>query len=293
MSKELNIKTSTESKDNLNIDKIEQKFNVKYIGDFCIKTKQSNWGNFPVSIFYQEKPKIELGHTHYLGVYYNSLISKAVLVNGESAFSKNIVGVIADNGQIVISSYRHGFITSDDESVSIDGGRDYTIITPPNRKTVHLKMINGKFKIIKNMIYKNVNEKNIYQYGNGKYRVRINKNGTKISASFNLMSSAIIYRDSLLKTSPVALKSVKTSNPRSTKDIDYYIKKDNELEHLLSDYIHKSKNNNNFTLLKDLNTIHLQNIVKKEIENLQPSTNFIKSLTQNKYYKELLSREVK
>lgn len=116
----------------INVYHIEQQYGGKYIGDFCIKTKQG-WSEEVAAIFYQPNPNFELGHTHYFGILcqqpHRGLVYdedyQVAIINGESAFSEPIDGIIADDGEVIYSRYRHDFVTSSDGSVSIDGGRDY------------------------------------------------------------------------------------------------------------------------------------------------------------------------
>lgn len=134
----------------INSANIEEKFKVSYIGDFCIKSENGDWSNTPVSIYYQENPNISLGHTNYLGVGVdyifdgeNMIPAKIYLTNGESAFSEGLIGVVADNGDIIVSCYRNDAKTSPDGSVKIDGGRDY-VKTSTDAEIVKLKVLKGK-----------------------------------------------------------------------------------------------------------------------------------------------------
>jgi hypothetical protein len=36
-----------------------------------------------------------------------------------------MTGIVADNGEVIYSRYRHDFVYSTDRSVFVDGGRDY------------------------------------------------------------------------------------------------------------------------------------------------------------------------
>lgn len=108
----------------IHIEVIEEKYGAKFIGDFCIKTQRNGWTDFPVAIFYQPNPIYELGHTHYFGIFVNPQ-NQIVITNGESAFSEPIAGLITEDGSVIYSRYRHDFVTSNDGSLSIDGGRDY------------------------------------------------------------------------------------------------------------------------------------------------------------------------
>jgi hypothetical protein len=49
-----------------------------------------------------------------------------MITNAMSAFEHPILGAVADDGEIVVSGYRHDYRRSKDGTVFIDGGRDYT-----------------------------------------------------------------------------------------------------------------------------------------------------------------------
>lgn len=129
---------------NLEINQIEKRYDVKYIGDFCIKDKNNNWTDFPVSIFYQNNPDISKGHSNYLGVYRS--YENIFLIDGKSAFEENLKGIKYKN-KIYISCYRHHYVSNKDNNFMIDGGRDY-LRCSGGEGLVTLKMIEGKFKIV-------------------------------------------------------------------------------------------------------------------------------------------------
>lgn len=58
-----------------------------------------------------------------LGLFY--LDGQAMITNAESAFSEPITGVVAKDGEIIFSRFRHDYQESTDGSVFVDGGRDY------------------------------------------------------------------------------------------------------------------------------------------------------------------------
>lgn len=129
----------------VNKEKVEEKYDAKYMGDFCLKMKDGSWGEKPASIFYVENPDIEKGHTHYFGIFNTFKLvdgevkyDKTFITKGDSAFEDDLVGAVADNGEIVISCFRHDYVESKDKSVFIDGGRDYV------RHTLGCKLVKIK-----------------------------------------------------------------------------------------------------------------------------------------------------
>ncbi len=122
------------------ISKIEENRGAKYVCDTCIgvpiqklgePTGQWNWWNYPVAVFYQSNPSlVPKDGSQYFGLYYKRHLPdsplKGYICNAISAAQTPIVGVVADDGEIIYSHYRHDFRQSADKSVWIDGGRDYT-----------------------------------------------------------------------------------------------------------------------------------------------------------------------
>ncbi len=150
---------------NLDINKIEDMYKAKYVGDFSVKDIHGEWSNLPCSIFYQENFDKSKGHSEYFGMYcienqypnmpfkkaIGNIKTKVYVVNGKSAFETPLTGAIANNGDIIVSCYTHDYVTSPDKSVFIDGGRDY-IRTKANKL--------AKIGINKGEFYK-ISEENI------------------------------------------------------------------------------------------------------------------------------------
>lgn len=130
----------------IKIEEAEKHYKATYLGDFCVKDKNDNWANQPVACFYNENPEPPYGH--YFGLCIGSHDNKLYIINAESAFSKPISAVVANNGEVVYSRFRHDYRTSEDGSVFIDGGRDYT--RSNTNKFVDLIVENGKLKIKEN-----------------------------------------------------------------------------------------------------------------------------------------------
>ena len=118
------------------IDTIMKKYKALYVCETCIgapanKPGMWNWLNWPCAIFYQsDEALVPEGGSQYFGVYHRTmdlaLPPTAYICNAISVTKENIVGIVADNGEIIYSRYRHDYRVSSDKSVWIDGGRDYT-----------------------------------------------------------------------------------------------------------------------------------------------------------------------
>lgn len=141
------VKTTRHTSQPIKIDVVEEMYKATFVGDFCLKLRDGSWTDHPIAIFYQPNPDIEAGHSHYFGVHVTHQ-NQIYLTDGKSAFENGITGAIADNGEVIFSRFRHNFVSSQDGSISIDGGRDYTklIGSNPNR-TVKLVINKDKLEI--------------------------------------------------------------------------------------------------------------------------------------------------
>ena len=107
----------------LNIPRFEKAYGVAYIGDFCIKDRDGRWTEQPVAVFYNAEPDLSKGHKHYLGAF---IRDDAVFLCDATVVSEvEWNGVIAESGEILISTYRHDYRQSEDGTAMVDGGQDY------------------------------------------------------------------------------------------------------------------------------------------------------------------------
>ncbi len=94
---------------------------VKFMGMFALNGPYG-WTERPFPVFFQPTPP--KGSTSYFAFGVNAL-QQTYICDGSSAFSKPIDGIIADDGEVIYSRFRHDYHTSKDQSVWVDGGRDY------------------------------------------------------------------------------------------------------------------------------------------------------------------------
>lgn len=126
-----------------NIEKIEALKQAVYVCD--TQLEQSNgFTNIPISIFYGNEVH-PVSNSKYFGLYYNEN-NKLVITNGSSADNQKINAVVSDNGEVIFSRFRHDFRTSEDSSISIDGGRDYVKISGNNNNLIELVIKDGKLE---------------------------------------------------------------------------------------------------------------------------------------------------
>ena len=125
---------------------IEDLKGAKYMGYWCTKRpSDGSWNERPVDVFYQPNPDIEQGHKHYFGVFVQGGI---MITDATSAFSEPIIGSVCEDGEVIVSRYRHDYVAK--KGAMIDGGRDYTRtnMCPTAKVTVY----GGEFVIQSNVV---------------------------------------------------------------------------------------------------------------------------------------------
>lgn len=124
------------------IEVVEAKYNAKFVGQFCLKTRNGCWAeDSAADVYWQANPPVE-GYSNYFGLIIQN--GTLYITSGASGVEPVITGVVADDGEIIYSRFRHDYRVSTDKSVFIDGGRDYTKTGTLNR-CVNLKVIDGEF----------------------------------------------------------------------------------------------------------------------------------------------------
>lgn len=122
------------------ISEIENKYNAKYVGEFCLKTRDGSWADEAASIFYQKTPPVA-GYSHYFALIKRD--GQIYITSGQSAVEGTIWGIQAKDGEIIYSRFRHDYRVSKDKSVFIDGGRDYT--KSSLNELIPMNIVDGKF----------------------------------------------------------------------------------------------------------------------------------------------------
>lgn len=133
------------------LEKIEEHYQAKFVCETCLRDSDGNWRNYLSAIFYQDDPKLipEDGSEHFALSFVNIYHYEGVLLiaNAEETVKYPIVGVVADNGDVIYSRYRWDYRESPDGSVWIDGGRDYTR-WGGRGELVTLKIVKGELKVV-------------------------------------------------------------------------------------------------------------------------------------------------
>jgi hypothetical protein len=101
---------------------IEEKYGAKYMGYWCTKRLNGeSWNDNPVDVFYQSEPDTEKGHKHHFGMFVQN--GTLFITDATSAFSDPILGIETEDGEVIVSRYRHDYVEKD--KYMVDGGRDY------------------------------------------------------------------------------------------------------------------------------------------------------------------------
>jgi len=100
------------------LEKICKQYDAQYVVD-------SEFDNNSCAIFYSSKPHPN-SNSRYFAMYLDYETQQLLVTDGSFVEDQEFAGIIADNGDIIFSRSRYDYRVSDDESVWIDGGRDYT-----------------------------------------------------------------------------------------------------------------------------------------------------------------------
>jgi hypothetical protein len=140
------------------LEKIEAHYEAKYVCETCLKNPGGGWVNSSVSIFYQpDASKVPEGGSQWFGLFFKAVDPfdlhedtprQLCIVNAISATEHDIVGIVANNGDVIYSRYRHDYRWSPDGSVMIDGGRDYTRTSTCPIGMVTLRIIEDKLVLL-------------------------------------------------------------------------------------------------------------------------------------------------
>ncbi len=135
------------------IAKIEEMKNATFVCDTCLRASGGGWVNDMVAVFANNSPtNIPCGGSRWFGLYFShsfgdpGVPSRLMITNAISA-TEPFKGVVAENGDVIYSRYRHDYRVSPDGSVWVDGGRDY-LRTGPSFGIVDLQIKGDKLVVI-------------------------------------------------------------------------------------------------------------------------------------------------
>jgi hypothetical protein len=131
----------------INIAKVEEKYQVKYIGFYDIP------GRDELYVFYQANPRTDLGHSNYLGVFvrYMSIISPGMkdeiwLTDGKRILEAKYPARICEDNFILCSRYRHDYVTHG--NAMLDGGLDYTRCHPGYPPNGYVRIVSDREEFV-------------------------------------------------------------------------------------------------------------------------------------------------
>lgn len=94
-----------------------------------------------IEVFYQANPKTELGHSNYMGLFYDTQGFPWV-TNAKSITEAKYPAIEVRPGEFIVSRYRHNYVVDPDSGAFIDGGLAYT---RSNRSITHyMRVVDGK-----------------------------------------------------------------------------------------------------------------------------------------------------
>jgi len=126
------------------VRQIEQSYGGQYMGYWCTIAKGGGWTYQPIDVFYQPNPDLSKGHSHYFGIVIRDDV--VCITNASPVFSQPIYGVLCDDGEVIVSRYRHDCVVKGNHM--IDGGRDYTR-SSLNSQMIKITVDGPKFKFRK------------------------------------------------------------------------------------------------------------------------------------------------
>ena len=121
------------------VERIEKLRAAKYVCDTTHK-------DIPVAVFYGRDTHPVSG-SRYFALYYDD--TGLLITDGSFIESQELAGVVAKNGDVIYSRHRHDYRYSPDNSVFIDGGREYTRTNAANQVTLLVR--DGVLRILENV----------------------------------------------------------------------------------------------------------------------------------------------
>jgi len=114
----------------------ETKYGVEYVGYYDLPD-----GREGIYVFYQKNPRTDLGHSNYMGVFFD-VTQGWFVTNAKSIVQARFPAIQLPNGKFIVSRYRHDFVQDEDTGKFIDGGLDYT--RSNSAVNAYMNIIDGK-----------------------------------------------------------------------------------------------------------------------------------------------------
>jgi hypothetical protein len=126
------------------IRQMEEHYGAKYMGYWSTVAKSGGWTYEPIDVFYQPNPDLSKGHSNYFGIVIRDGV--VYITDASPVFSQPIYGVLCEDGEVIVSRYRHDCVVKGNHMV--DGGRDY-MRKSMNSPVVRINVDGPKFKFRK------------------------------------------------------------------------------------------------------------------------------------------------
>lgn len=113
---------------NIDIERLEELKECKFVCETQLKTTTGGWSTFPVQVYWQEKPPE--GYSNFFGLYVQDHIPhRLVICSVDKDFDFNVNALITPQNELIYSSYNHDMAWDSTKQFAIDGGRDYVKLT--------------------------------------------------------------------------------------------------------------------------------------------------------------------
>jgi hypothetical protein len=121
------------------IDQVEQNYNCRYVTEWYLDNKQM------VLLFWNDVAHPQ--GSNWMGVYGSG--DHLYVCDGIAASRYPVYCKVSNDKQVLFSKTRHDFRSSQDGSVTVDGGREYTrVLGAIFNESLYLVPQNGELKII-------------------------------------------------------------------------------------------------------------------------------------------------
>ena len=104
------------------IKTFEDRLSANFIGEFVLLTKDGSWSYSPFAVFHRKEKDPKYGN-YFIGVYVDKVVTFCDA--DKSMLQEPFHVAVAVDGEVIRSVNRHDFVQSKDQTVFIDGGRDY------------------------------------------------------------------------------------------------------------------------------------------------------------------------
>lgn len=108
-----------ENKTGIDIEQACKHYNANFLGH-CYVASGDAWLNVPGLLFWQHQPPHDYHNFMSLFVY-----DKLYVQSGLKAANATYEGLVARDGSVIYSTYRHDFYSHPRYDIAIDGGPDY------------------------------------------------------------------------------------------------------------------------------------------------------------------------